>query len=340
MTVTEHELVTDRHTSFYMAAGSEENIPVIFCHGWPELSLTWRSQIEPVAALGFYAVAPDMRGYGRSTIHTKREDYRMEAIVGDMIELLDSLGAEKAIWIGHDWGAGIVWSIAQQHPDRCHGVANICVPYFPTGLSEDALVKTVDRRIYPAQQFPHGQWDYWRFYQENFDLATKGFEQNVQNTVHTLFRSVDPSFLDQPSMSASISMRGGWFGPDGAGAPPLPRDEKVLSEEEAKIYIMYLEKNGFFGPDAWYVNGEENRAYTEKVRDNWILDIPVHFVHAKYDNVCTTAHPAMSAPMREHCPQLTESVVDSSHWVAQENPKALAAALTGWINSSFLHLSA
>jgi pimeloyl-ACP methyl ester carboxylesterase len=111
-TVTEHTLVTPRHTTHYLACGPADGTPIVFVHGWPELAISWRHQLRAFAALGFRAIAPDMRGYGRSTIHPKPSDYAVEHAVADMIELLDHLGAARAVWVGHDRGTPVVWGIA------------------------------------------------------------------------------------------------------------------------------------------------------------------------------------------------------------------------------------
>jgi pimeloyl-ACP methyl ester carboxylesterase len=100
--VSEHTTRTARHTTFHLACGREEAPPIIFVHGWPELSISWRHQLPCFASLGFRAIAPDMRGYGRSSVYPKHEDYALANAVHDMLELLDSLGHEKAIWVGHD----------------------------------------------------------------------------------------------------------------------------------------------------------------------------------------------------------------------------------------------
>ena len=88
MALTEHTLKTDRHTTFYLAAGPEDGPLVIFVHGWPELSISWRHQLPALAALGFRAIAPDMRGYGRSSVYSQHGNYAQEHIVRDMLELL------------------------------------------------------------------------------------------------------------------------------------------------------------------------------------------------------------------------------------------------------------
>src|SRR5262249_8102738 len=138
--VTEHVAKSGRHTTFYLACGPASAPLIIFVHGWPELSISWRHQLPSFAGLGFRAIAPDMRGYGRSSLHQRHEDYRLEAIVADMLELLQSLGADKAVWVGHDWGSPVVWSLASHHPNRCYAVANLCVPYIAAGFCLENLL--------------------------------------------------------------------------------------------------------------------------------------------------------------------------------------------------------
>ena len=333
--ISEHVLTTDRHSTFFLACGPDDGLPVIFCHGWPELSITWRNQLTAMGGLGLRAVAPDMRGYGKSTVHPNKEDYSVEEISRDMIELLDHLGTEKAVWVGHDLGAPVVWSIAQHYPERCRGVAGVCVPYLPAGLTLDELVNVSDRSIYPSDQFPNAQWDYIAFYQEDFDLATKAFDADPLSAIHILFRSGDPAGEGLPALTATTRARGGWFGPKGAPAPKIPRDGRVLSKEEAQAYADALTRNGFAGPDSWYMNGATNAAYAETARDAWRLDMPVLFVHAAYDYVCATIDSKLADPMRAHCADLTETTVNSGHWMAQEKPAQLNAAIVKWLAAKF-----
>src|SRR5882757_5041293 len=98
--ITDNVIKTNRHTSFYLAAGPGTGTPIIFLHGWPELSISWRHQLPVFANLGFCAIAPDMRGYGRSSVYGKHADYTQREIVADMVELADALKIEKAIWVG------------------------------------------------------------------------------------------------------------------------------------------------------------------------------------------------------------------------------------------------
>ena len=328
--VTEHVVKTARHTSFYLSCGAEGATPIIFVHGWPEHSISWRHQMPVFAELGFRCIAPDMRGYGRSTVHTRHEDYALENAVRDMMELLDSLGSEKAVWVGHDWGSPVVWAIAAHHADRCHGVANLCVPYFSKGFGPGAIFSLIDRTIYPVEEFPAGQWEYQLFYRENFAAASAAFEANTRDTVKALFRKGTSAAKGKPSRTAMVRRDGGWFG--GAGrAPNVPVDSDVLTEADLNAYTAALERNGFFGPDSWYMNHEANAAYSARAPGDGRLSMPVLFLHGDYDVTCETVDSRLAEPMRRDCADLTEAVVKSGHWMAQEQPVAVNAALARWL---------
>lgn len=327
--VTEHTVKTSRHTTGYLACGAEDGPLLVFCHGWPELSLSWRHQLPALAALGFRCVAPDMRGYGRSSTYPRHEDFAQEQIVEDMLELLAALGRDRAVWIGHDWGSPVVWNMAAHHPDRTVGVASLCVPYFSAGFTLDTIVPLVDRSIYPEDRFPAGQWDYQFYYLENFDGARASFEANIRNIVKALFRKGNPAGIDMPAPTAMIRKAGGWFG--GGPCPDIPRDGDVLTEQDMEAYTAALIRNGFFGPDSWYMNHEANAAYARRAPNGGKLAMPVLFLHAAYDTICFTTTSLLAEPMRHDCADLTEVVVESGHWMAQEKPVAVNAALARWL---------
>jgi len=202
---------------------------VLFCHGWPESWYSWRHQLAAVSDAGFRAVAPDMRGYGKSTVHPATVDYAVEHIVADMLDLLGSLGRDAAFWVGHDWGASIVWGLAQHHSERVIGVASLCVPYHPEGFAIGNLLPLIDRSVYPVDEYPVGQWDYHLYYEESFDAARAAFDADARATVKALFRKGTPAGRGKPARSAMVRRNGGWFGPAGrrrasspASASPTP----------------------------------------------------------------------------------------------------------------------
>ncbi len=332
-TVTEHVYESDGHTTFYRASGPEKGTPIIFVHGWPELSLSWRHQLAAFGALGFRCIAPDLRGYGRSSIYREHSDYALEPIVGDMLALADGLGIDRAIWVGHDWGSPVVWSMASHHPDRCHGAVSLCVPYRTLDVGFEAVLELVNRERYPAETYPAGQWEYMRFYEENFETATRTFEANPYNTAKLLFRKGNPEGFGQIANTAMTRRNGGWFGELGE-APDLPRDADVISEEELDEYATYLAQNGFFGPDSYYMNHERNGAYGAAAQKP-VLEMPVLFVAAQYDYVCDAVTSDLAVPMRQYCTDLTERLVYSGHWMAQERPGDVNSALAQWLAANF-----
>jgi len=335
--ITEHIVEGPEHTTFYRASGPEDGTTIFFVHGWPELSLSWRHQLAALGALGFRCVAPDLRGYGRSSVYTEHADYALEKVVGDLLALADDLGVERAIWVGHDWGSPVVWSIASHHPDRCHGVASLCVPYRTLDAGLDAVIALVDRDRYPEATYPAGQWEYMRFYEERFDEARLAFEANPYNLVKLLFRKGDPAGFGQPAVTSMTRINGGWFGELGQ-APDVPRDADVVSDEELAEYARFLDQNGFFGPDSYYMNHARNAEYGASAVDGGVLQLPVLFLAAQYDYVCDAITSDLAQPMRDHCRDLTEHVIYSGHWMAQERPRDVNSALTQWLAAKFPQL--
>jgi pimeloyl-ACP methyl ester carboxylesterase len=251
-----------------------------------------------------------------------------------MIELLDAIGVERAIWVGHDWGSPVVWSIAQHHPERCHGVVSLCVPYIPEGFAPETIIPLSDRKTYPEDRFPAAQWDYQLFYRDNFVAASAGFESNVRATIRALFRAGDPKGKGKPARTAFIRASRGWFG-EANTAPDVPRDSTVLTEGDEHRYVASLERNGFSAPDSWYMNSDVNADFARRATSNWRLTMPVLFLHAEYDYVCETIESRLAEPMRRHSANLVEARIPSGHWMAQEKPVLVNAALAKWLANQF-----
>jgi pimeloyl-ACP methyl ester carboxylesterase len=104
-------------------------VPVVFSHGFPELAYSWRHQLPALAAAGFRAIAPDQRGYGASDRPEAVEAYDIAQLTGDLVSLLDSLGIDKAVFCGHDWGGMVIWTLGQLHPSRVLGLIGVNTPF-------------------------------------------------------------------------------------------------------------------------------------------------------------------------------------------------------------------
>lgn len=327
MTITPHTVRTARHTTGYLASGPDDGPLLVFCHGWPELSYSWRHQLRALGALGFRCVAPDMRGYGTSTVHPEKEAYRREEAVADMLELLEALGRKSAVWIGHDWGAPVVWNIATHHPEVVDAVAALNVPHFPS--DGPSPLEMVDREKYPADEYPYGQWDYQVHYLKAFDEVTSYFENDVPGLIAALFRSGAPSHLDGPAPTALVTRNGGWFG--GGPIPQLPPDPAVLTPEDHAVYTAAFQRTGMAGPNSWYVNAAADAEYAARERDGGRIDVPALFVHGRYDSTLETVKSGLAEPMRGACADLSEVILDCGHWTAEEKPEQVNAAIARWI---------
>jgi pimeloyl-ACP methyl ester carboxylesterase len=333
--ITQRRIETDRHRTVWIEAGPAEGPLMIFVHGWPELGLVWRQQIEYFSALGWRCVAPDMRGYGGSSRPDCMAAYADRELVADMIELHDALGGAPAVWVGHDLGSGVVWNMASHHPSRCRGVVSLCVPYLARGFALPNLVSLVDRDVYPEERYPVGQWDYRLFYRECFAQSSQEFEADVAATLALFFQTASPRQLGQPAFTADVRARKGWFGPAGR-APAVPLNNVLLDREDFDAIVEAFTATGFAGADSWYMNDTANIAYAAESLNFGRLTLPVCFIHASYDTVCETLQSRLAEPMREDCEQLSEVTIEGGHEIMLEAPKAVNEAILNWLQSRAL----
>ena len=335
MTIQTRHIETARHRTSYEEVGPADGPLMIFLHGWPELGIIWRAQLEHFARAGYRCIAPDMRGYGGSSVPPDQAAYAVRELVTDMTELHDALGGAPAIWVSHDWGAPVMWGLAAHHAARCRGVVSLCVPYQPKGFAVPTLVPLVDRALYPESEYPVGQWDYFLFYRENFDLAAKDFEANIAGTLAFMFRSGSPAVVGKPSRTARTRAKGGWFG-NHRGALPMAREEGLMSADDFARFVAAFERTGFRGANAWYVNDESNVAFATAAPNGGHLDMPVLFLHAAWDQTCETVQSRLADPMRASCTNLTESKVDAGHQLMMETPVEVNRLIADWLSKQAL----
>ncbi|MDI5962453.1 alpha/beta fold hydrolase [Streptantibioticus silvisoli] len=331
--ITTHVLDSPRHRTSYLSAGPPDGPLMFFVHGFPGLGAMWRPQLDHFAERGWHCVAPDMRGYGGSSVPTGAAAYAVAEVVDDMVELHDALGGRAAVWVGHDWGSEVVWSMAVRHAERCRAVVSLTVPYIPGGLTLEHLTPLVDRSLYPVEVFPLGQWEYMQLAIDEPELVAEEFAADLEATFAVVFRGGDPMTLGTPSFTSIVRAQGGWFGPS-RRAPKMDRDETVLSEELLDTLVRAYGKTGFLGPHRWYANaGEELRAGRPGPGDSRVRP-PVLFVHASWDPACETVTSRLAEPMREACDDLTEVVIDAGHWVALEKPGDVNAGIADWLGKT------
>jgi soluble epoxide hydrolase/lipid-phosphate phosphatase len=328
VTISRHEFIANNHKTSYLTAGPTVGPLLIFVHGWPGIAETWKLQIETFASLGFYVAAPDTRGYGYSSVSKIVSDYSLEVLVQDALALLSHLRREEAIWIGHDWGSGIVWALAAHHPEVCKAVVNLAVPYHGIECGLDHLLTLINREIYPDDVYPDGQWDYQVYYEGNSDRVVKQFEANIPNSVKACYLKANYANYGKPARTSTITRDGGWFGGADA-APDIPLSATVFVNypELHGTISDAMSRTGFFGATAYYLNHALNATYAHKSVNGGFLDMPCLFIEARQDGVLSTALGGLSEPMRRFCRDLTECSVNAAHWLQLEKPEAVNAAL-------------
>jgi pimeloyl-ACP methyl ester carboxylesterase len=324
-----------RHTTRYLEGGPVDGPLMIFLHGWPEISLMWRLQMEAFASEGWRCVAPDMRGYGGSSAPTAPEAYTLNAIVDDMVELHDHLGARPAIWVGHDWGSPVAGALAAHHAARSRGVVLVSVPYLPESFALPVLLPLIDRQLYPIDKYPDGQWDYYRYYLTHFDETVSDMEADIPATLASMFRRGDPASAGKVSASALLTQRGGRYG-SAHRAPSTAPDLTLWPPADFDALVEAFCTTGFRPANAWYLNGTANIAYAHSAPAGGRLSQPVLFVNSDYDAICDINRSHLGEPMRNSCKDLFVTNVPAGHWLPLESKTELVRAIQSWLKAKNL----
>lgn len=324
-----------RHTTHYWEAGPADGPLMIFLHGWPGIGLMWRSQLEAFAAEGWRCVAPDMRGYGNSSAPLTPGAYALEEIVADMAELHDHLGGRPAIWIGHDLGSPVVGALAAHHAKRCRGVIFTSVPYSPESFALRSLLPLIDRNLYPADHYPDGQWDYYRFYLTHFDQTVSDFNADIPATLAAIYRRGQPESAGTAYRSALVTRNGGWFG-SAHRAPAIQPDAALWPSNDFESLVEAFRVTGFRPGNTWYLNDDANVAYARAAPDGGRLHQPVLFVNGDFDGICDITRGRLGDPMRNTCADLTVATLPAGHWLPLENKTGLVQAMRSWLRAKGL----
>ena len=293
---------------------------VVLCHGFPETSHSWRHQLAALADAGYHAVAPDMRGYGRTDRPEAIEDYTILHLTGDVTGLIGALGEKQAIVVGHDWGAAVAWHIALFRPDLCRAVVAMSVPFQPRNPTK-APIPT-----YRAITKAKGLADFYmvRFQEQGIE---GGFERDLDYTMRAFLYG----------LSADVPKDKAWspFVPEGQEAlAKLSVPDKLpawISDADIATYVEAFKLSGFRGPLNWYRNLDRNWALTAAF-DGLKITPPALFITGTEDAVRLFAGPA-EARLPENVPNLKAiiEVKAAGHWVQQEAPAAVNAALLDFI---------
>jgi len=288
-------------------AGVVGNPLVILAHGWPESWYSWRHQIDALAGAGFHIIAPDMRGFGATDAPFDVHAYDIVHLAADMAGIVDEVGADQAVIVGHDWGSLVAWHAALLHPDRFRAVAALSVPYF--GLPQEAPTKIWKQR--------HGDRFYYILYHQEPGVAEAEYDATPEGLLRMLYSS-PATPRPPPVITDQHKDAGGWIGRWGI-PKALPQ---WLSEDDLDYYVGEFTRAGFRGGVNYYRNFDRNHELMENIDP--VVKIPALFIVGDLDLV-------IAGMDREHLEQRMRPVVPhlrdikwlegAGHWIQQERPK-------------------
>lgn len=304
--------------SVHRLGEDNDGVPVVFCHGFPELAYSWRYQLPAVADAGFRAIAADQRGYGSTTAPADIHAYGLANLAGDLADMLDELGIDKAIFVGHDWGGYVAWAMPVLFPERTAGVVGICSPYQPFATTE--LLRAL---------FPDPDKMYMLWFQEP-GVA----ESFLDDRVAPVFENLMVAGRDPREMADDGIGRG-----EGMDFNPFRRIEElsglgdqIASREELDHYIDTFNHTGFRGAINWYRNIDAESVAHPDIGTK-VLDIPTLMITAQWDPALP---PSMAEGMEAVCTDLETHMVErAGHWVQQEYPDQVNSYLTDWLTRRF-----
>jgi len=309
-----HRQIKTNGINMHIAEAGEGPL-VLMLHGFPELWYSWRHQLPALAEAGFHAVAPDVRGYGRTDAPEPIEAYTMRELTADAVGVLDALGEREAVVIGHDWGAPMAWNSAVLYPDRFRAVAALSVPYLPRGP------------LPPTQMFKQifgGNFFYMLYFQEP-GVAEEEFEADVRGAMR--------KFIYYASGDA----------PENAGLGTRPNTSKMfegmtdpdrmpawISDADLDYYLAEFERTGFRGGLNRYRNMDRDWQELSELAGAPVKQ-PALFIAGDRDAVIRMAPMDV---MKSLVPNLkTVMLPGCGHWTQQERPREVNAELIAFLNS-------
>ena len=293
-----------------------EGFPIVFVHGFPELAYSWRHQLPAVAAAGYRAIAPDMRGYGRSSRPEAIEDYDIVHLTDDLLGLLDEIGEERAVFVGHDWGAIVVWTLSLLHPERVAGVVGMSVPFLPRSPMPP---------IQLMRQF-FGEGFFYVLYFQEPGVADADLGRDAGETMQRMLGG-----LAEPPKPEDLAAH---MANDGRGfvdrLPPAGDLPSWLSQEELDHYATEFTRTGFTGGINWYRNFDRNWELTPQL-DGAKVTVPSLFVTGSADPVrLMSPDVVMDGNLLDH--RGSHVIEGAGHWVQQEAPDQVNAALLTFLD--------
>jgi len=294
--------VNDVELEVYEAGRHNAGNPIVLCHGWPEHAYTWRHQIPALVAAGYHVIVPNQRGYGNSSRPVEVEAYDIAHLSGDLVALLDHFGYDDATFVGHDWGAFVVWGLALLHPTRVKRIVALSLPYQVRG--ETPWIEWMEAALGGDFYFVH--------FNRQPGVADSVFDENPVRFLRNLYRKNEPVTPPQPGMALIALAR---------AAAPL--GDPIMSEEDLGVFASAFETSGFTGGINWYRNLDRN--WRLLADTDPIVRQPALMIYGARDVIRPLEN------IDEFVPRVEVVTLDCGHWIQEELPDEATGAIVGWL---------
>jgi pimeloyl-ACP methyl ester carboxylesterase len=346
-----------------LEAGEPGRPCLLLLHGFPELAWSWRRVMPALAAAGYHVVAPDQRGYGRTTGWSADYDgdlapFRMLNLVRDQLGLVASLGyGHVEAVIGHDFGSPVAAWCALIRPDVFRRVALMSAPFAgPPALPEEDPDRPRTPDIHAAlAALPRPRKHYQWYYSE------RGANENMWHCpqgVHAFLRAYyHMKSADWPAnkpfrlagwMAEALAQMPTYYimdldkGMAETVAPEMPDAEAItacrwLPERDLAVYAGEYDRTGFQGGLQWYRCRTSGRFEAEaQVFAGRSIDVPSVFIAGASDWGIEQVPGALRRMRELACTRMTDMhlVEGAGHWVQQEQPERVTALLLDWLDGT------
>lgn len=284
-------------------AGKEnKGKPIILCHGFPEHAYSWRYQIPALVSAGYHVIVLNQRGYGNSSCPLNVSEYGIEHLTTDLVKLLEYYGYKKAVFVGHDWGANVVWRLAQLHPDCVDKIINLALPLQERGQK-------------PWLEFMEevfGEDFYFVHFNKQPGVADKILNRHTTQFLTNIFRKNLPPVIPEPGMYL-INL----------AKAVKPIGEPVMNNTDLAVFISAFQSSGFTGGINWYRNLDHNWYLLANV--NPIIKQPTLMIYGEKDMI-----PKFDR-LSEFVPHVDVVSLDCGHWIQQEKPEETTQIILKWL---------
>jgi pimeloyl-ACP methyl ester carboxylesterase len=276
--------------------------PIVLCHGWPEHAFSWRHQVPALVAAGYHVIVPNQRGYGNSSRPDEVTAYDIEHLSGDLVTLLDHYGYDDATFVGHDWGAMVVWGLTLLHPNRVNKVINLSLPY--QELGERPWIEFLEQILGADYYFVH--------FNQQPGVADAILDENTFRFMRNLYRKNEPFKAPEPGMAMINLAR--------AQTPP---GEPLMADSELAVFVSAFEKSGFTASINWYRNLDRNWHLLADADP--IIQQPTLMIYGARDAI-----PKFDR-LAAFVPNVDVVTLDCGHWIQQEKPAETNQAILKWL---------